>query len=110
MAFKRGDIHWIAFPQREPRGVEIEKSRPCIIVSHTGVNEYRNTVVAVPLTTGSREAPPIIIAIPSAGHNSKAVCDQIVAVDKRRVGKRVGSLTQKELSYFEECLRKVLGL
>jgi mRNA interferase MazF len=110
MALNRGDIHWVAFPKREPRGVEIEKSRPCIIVSHTGVNELRGTAVVVPLTTGSREAPPIIIAITSAGKKSKAVCDQIVAVDKRRVGERVGSLTQEELGYFEECLRKVLGL
>ena len=110
MALQRGDIHWVVFPQREPRGVEIEKTRPCIIVSYTGVNEYRNTVVVVPLTTGSQEAPPIIITIASVGNNSKAVCDQIVAVDKRRVGEKVGSLTQKELAYFEECLRKVLGL
>jgi mRNA interferase MazF len=110
MALQRGDIHWVVFPQREPRGVEIEKTRSCIIVSYTGVNEYRNTVVVVPLTTGSREAPPIIITIASVGNNSKAVCDQIVAVDKRRVGEKVGSLTQKELAYFEECLRKVLGL
>jgi mRNA interferase MazF len=110
MALKRGDIHWVAFPQREPRGVEIEKTRPCIIVSHTGVNEYRKTVVIVPLTKGSKEAAPIIIEIPSAGDESKAVCDQIVAVDKRRIGERIGSLTLKEIAYFEECLRKVLGL
>ncbi len=110
MALQRGDIHWVAFPQREPRGLEIEKTRPCIIVSYTGANEYRKTVVVVPLTTGSYEAPPIIINIASAGKNSKAVCDQVVAVDKRRVGEKLGSLTQKELAYLEECLRKVLGL
>lgn len=110
MSLIRGDVHWVAFPQRDPPGSEIEKSRPCIIVSHTGVNEYRKTVVVVPLTSGSKEAPPIIIAVSSASADSKAVCDQIVAVDKRRVGKKAGSLTQKELAYFEECLRKVLGL
>jgi mRNA interferase MazF len=110
MAIRRGDIHWIAFPQREPQGAEIETTRPCVIVSHTEVNEFRKTVVVVPLTHGSREAPPVIISIASGGENSKAVCDQIVAVDKRRVGEKVGSLTQKELAYFEECLRKVLGL
>lgn len=110
MTLRRGDIHWVAFPHREPPGSEIEKNRPCVVVSHTGANEYRKTVVVVPLTNGSREAPPIIIGIASAGADSKAVCDQIVAVDKRRVGKKIGSLTQKELTYFEECLRKVLGL
>jgi mRNA interferase MazF len=110
MALRRGDIHWIAFPQREPQGSEIEKTRPCIIVSHTEANEFRKTIVVVPLTHGSKEAPPLIIAITAGGDNSKAVCDQIVAVDKRRVGEKVGSLSQKELAYLEECLRKVLGL
>ena len=80
-------------------------------ILHTRVNEYRKTVVVVPLTHGSREALPVIISIASGGDNSKAVCDQIVAVDKRRVGEEaVGSLTQNELAYFEECLRRVLGL
>jgi mRNA interferase MazF len=110
MSLKRGDVHWVALPAREPSGSEIEKSRPCVIVSHTGVNDYRKTVVVVPLTNGSKEAPPIIIAVSSAGAESKAVCDQIVAVDKKRVGEKVGSLTQQELAYFEESLRKVLGL
>jgi len=47
------------------------------------LNEYRKTVVVVPLTHGSREAPPVIITIASGGENSKVVCDQIVAVDKQ---------------------------
>jgi mRNA interferase MazF len=108
--FKRGDIHWVAFPQQQPKGAEIEKSRPCIILSFARVSEFRKTVVVVPLTNGSRDAPPLIVRIPSAGINSKAICDQIVAVDKFRVGKKLGSLTPEELKYFEECMRKVLGL
>jgi mRNA interferase MazF len=108
--FKRGDIHWVAFPQRQPRGAEIEKPRPCIVLSFAGVSAFRKTVVVVPLTNGSREAPPFIIRIPSAGINSKAICDQIVAVDKLRVGKKAGSLTLDELTHLEECMRDVLGL
>jgi mRNA-degrading endonuclease toxin of MazEF toxin-antitoxin module len=65
--------------------------------------EYRKIVVVVPLTHGSRVAPPVIISIASGGDNSKAVCDQIVAVEKHRVGEQaVGSLTQNELAYLEE--------
>lgn len=110
MTLRRGDVHWVEFPQRDPRGSEIEKGRPCVIVSLTSVNEIRRTIVVVPLTHGSRDAPPIVISIASFGKDSKAVCDQIVAVDKRRVGKRVGALSPAELVTFEESLRKVLGL
>jgi len=110
MDFIRGDIHWVSFPKREPPGAEIEKDRPCIIVSHQKANMFRKTVVVVPLTHGSKDAPPIIISIPSGGQASKAVCDQIVAVDKARMGDKVGTLTLQELEYFEDSLRSVLGL
>jgi mRNA interferase MazF len=110
MAFRRGDIHWIAFPDRDPAGSEIEKKRPGVIMSRTKANEFRRTVVVVPLTRGSRELPPIVIAIPSVGADSKAVCDQICAVDKMRVGARIGSLTDTELDRLAQSLRKVLNL
>jgi len=106
----RGDIHWVSFPKRDPCGAEIEKDRPCIIVSHWKANTFRKTVVVVPLTHGSKDAPPIIISIPSGGQDSKAICDQIVAVDKTRVGMKYDSLTSHELEYFEDSLRSVLGL
>jgi mRNA interferase MazF len=110
MSPRRGDVHWVEFPIRDPHGAEIEKARPCVVVSLTGVNEIRRTVIVVPLTHGSREAPPIVIAIGSQGADSKAVCDQLVAVDKRRIGKKVGVLTPSELTKLEESMRKVLGL
>lgn len=106
----RGDIHWVGFPKRDRRGAEIEKDRPCIILSHEKANRFRKMVVVVPLTQGSHDAPPIIISIPSSGQVSNAVCDQSVAVDKARVGRKYGSLTLHELEYFENSLRSVLGL
>ena len=110
MSFTRGDIHWVKFPQRSPRGAELEKTRPCIIVSHKQASEYRKTVAVVPLTTGSKDAPPIIISLPSGGQNSKAVCDQILSVDKLRIGEKCGTLSAGDLAFFEDSLRAVLGL
>jgi mRNA interferase MazF len=110
MTLRRGDVHWVNFPQRDPHGSEIEKTRPCVIVSLTAVNEIRRTVIVVPLTTGSRIAPPIVIPITSLGENSKAVCDQIVAVDKRRLGGKAGALIPTELQTLEDSLRQLLGL
>lgn len=110
MEFKRGDIYWVAFPQRQPKGAEMEKARPCVVLSYARASVFRKTLVVVPLTLGSRDAPPVIVSLPSAGAGSKAVCDQIAAVDKRRVGNRIGSLAADEFELLEECLRKVLGL
>jgi mRNA interferase MazF len=110
MSLKRGDIYWIAHPGRNPAGHEIEKTRPGVIISRTKANEFRRTVLVVPLTNGSKEAPPLVITIPSAGATSKAVCDQLAAVDKKRIGQKIGSLTDKELAFLGECLRKILNI
>ena len=110
MSLVRGDVHWATFAEREPPGREIAKHRPSVILSLTGVNVYRLTVVVVPLTTSPRLREPLEIALPSAGRESKAVCDQITAIDKRRIGDKIGSLTGHELRRLEESVRQVLGL
>ena len=110
MNLTRGDIHWIDLPDRDPKGAEIEKRRPCVILSLTGVNAHRRTVVVVPLTTKQKDAPPILISVPSGGVDSKAVCDQILAVDKKRVLGKAGSLSQKDMKLLEESVSRVLGL
>ena len=110
MSLSRGDIHWVALPARDPRGAEIEKRRPCVILSLTGANAFRKTVVVVPLTSQQRDAPPILIALVSAGGDSKAVCDQLLAVDKRRILDRMGKLSPPDMRLLEESVRKVLGL
>ena len=110
MRLKRGDIHWVDFPKRDPKGSEIEKIRPCVILSLTSVNDLRRTVVVIPLTSSPEPVPPIAIAVVSAGPDSVAVCDQVTAVDKRRVKNKTGSVSPKDLQAIEQSVRMVLGL
>lgn len=110
MSFTRGDIHWVNFPKRDPKGSEIEKTRPCVILSLTAVNAVRRTVVVVPLTSSPEPAPPIAIAVTSAGPDSVAVCDQMTAVDRRRLKVRMGSVSPADLRSIEQSVRLVLGL
>jgi len=70
----------------------------------------RRTVVVVPLSTGPQPRPPIIVSTPSAGPNSVAVCDQVRAVDKRRLTRSEGQLSAVDLRSIEDSLRRVLEL
>lgn len=54
--------------------------------------------------------PPIAIAVASAGPDSVAVCDQVTAVDKRRVKNWAGSVSAKDMQAIEHSVRLVLGL
>jgi mRNA interferase MazF len=110
MRVQRGDVYWVNFPKRDPKGAEIEKTRPCVVLSLTEVNAQRRTVVVVPLTSSPEPVPPIAIAVPSAGTDSVAVCDQITAVDKKRLQKKFGALNKEDLRAVETSIRLVLNL
>ena len=101
----RGDIYWVNL---EPtQSAEIRKKRPCVIVGATPINRARHTVV-VPLSTKAKPRPPIAISVDCLGR--QAVCDQIRAVDKTRLLKLEGFLSQKDIEALDEGLKQVLSL
>lgn len=106
----RGDIFWVDFSARNPAGKEISKTRPCIVVSVAALNRARSTVIMVPHGSNNKIYPPISISIGSAGDNSVAVCDQLLAVDKSRLRQQKGQLTPKEMTTLDDSLRLLLGL
>ena len=91
-------------------GSEIKKTRPCVVVGTNVLNERRRTVVVVPLSSTPQAAPPLLIPVVCAGRRAVAVIDQIRAVTKERLARRVGELSPEELAVVEDGLRMVLEL
>jgi mRNA interferase MazF len=104
----RGEIWWVNLDPT--RGSEIRKTRPAVVVTADALNRARRTVVVVPLSTGPQPRPPIVVPTPSAGTGSVAVCDQIRAVDKRRLTRCEGRLAMADLGAVENGLRRILEL
>jgi mRNA interferase MazF len=92
------------------QGSEIRKTRPAVVITADPLNRARRTIVVVPLSTGPEARPPIIVPTPSAGPNSVAVCDQLRAVDKRRLTRMSGRLSTTDLRTIEEGVRSILEL
>jgi mRNA interferase MazF len=105
---RRGEIWWVNLDPTQ--GSETRKTRPAIVVTANALNRARRTVVGVPLSTGPQPRPPIIVPAPPAGPNSVAVCDQVRAVDKRRLTRNEGKLSAVDLRSIEDSLRRVLEL
>jgi mRNA interferase MazF len=105
---RRGSIWWVDLDPT--RGAEIRKQRPAVVLSADGLNRARRTVVIVPLSTGPPPRPPIVVGVPSAGEASVAVCDQIRAVDRTRLGRPAGILSRTDLRALEDGVRAVLAL
>jgi mRNA interferase MazF len=104
----RGDVYWVDL--NPTKGSEINKKRPCVIVSVNPINRARNTVIVVPLSTAASVRPPIVINVDCLGKPVSAVCDQIRTVDKSRLVKLAGSLSAQDMSVLDDSLRQILSL
>ena len=75
-------------------GREIKKMRPCMIISPDEANKYLDTVIIAPLTSTVRHYPS---RVNCTFNNKKGqiVIDQIRAVDKVRIAKKLGMIDEK---------------
>src|SRR5437588_5440164 len=76
-------------------GSEIRKTRPCVVISPDEMNRHIRTVIVAPMTTAGSVYPS---RVPCAfrGRRGLIVLDQIRTVDRGRLAKRLGKLTQSQ--------------
>jgi len=72
-------------------GAETAKIRPCVIVSPDELNRAISTVIIAPMTT-VRRGWPTRVEVEFQGKNGEIALDQVRAVDKIRLVKRLGQL------------------
>ena len=86
-------------------GSEMKKTRPCVIISPNEMNKYLQTIVVAPMTSSSKTYPTRV----EINHDNKKgwiVLDQIRTVDRQRIVKVLGNLTDKETKKVKEILRE----
>ena len=77
-------------------GSEIKKSRPCVVVSPAEMHDHLRTVIVAPMTTKSRPAP-FRVPVTHGGQKGLILLDQVRAVDKARLAKKLGAVSAKTL-------------
>ena len=98
----RGEI-WLA--RLDPtEGREIRKTRPCLVVSPPEIHDHLDIVIVVPMTTRSYPARYRIEAR-LRGKGGRFLLEQIRAVDKSRLLRRLGEVEPKSLSLTLDTLR-----
>ena len=103
---KRGEI-WLV--NLDPTiGSEIQKARPCVVISPPEMHDYLRTAIVAPMTTGSRPAP-FRIALRHGGKKGLILLDQIRAVDKTRLVKRSGAIGPAVLSATLAALDEIFA-
>lgn len=92
MAVNRFDVYLVNLDPTQ--GMEIKKTRPCLVVSPDEINHFISTVIITPMTTKGRNYPTRI-SCKFQGKTGQVVLDQIRTVDKSRLVRRLGKIDKK---------------
>lgn len=90
MVIKRFEVYLINL---DPTiGSEIQKTRPCLVISPDEMNNHIATVIVAPMTTKGRDYPTRVNC-QFEGKSGQIVLDQIRTVDKSRLVKKLGKIS-----------------
>jgi len=88
----RFDVYLVALDPT--RGSEIQKTRPCVIVSPNELHRNLRTVIVAPMTS-TRRSYPTRVELVFDGQHGQIALDQIRTVDQSRLLKHLGNLEEQ---------------
>jgi len=90
-------------------GSEIRKTRPSAIVSPDELNYHLRTFLVAPLTTGGHSYPFRVLCT-FGGEEGHVVADQLRAVDRERLVKQLGRLSETTLNDLLPILQAMFAV
>ena len=107
IALRRGEI-WLA--ALDPTiGSEIQKTRPCVVISPPELHDNLRTVIVAPMTSGSRPAP-FRVPLRFRRKTGLILLDQIRTLDKQRLVTRWGTVPPATLSQTLAVLQEMFAV
>jgi mRNA interferase MazF len=104
---KRYELRWAS--PNPPRGAEMAKTRPVVIVSLDELNARLQTVTVCPLTSQLHPGWRCRLPVRCGGRAAEIAVDQIRTISKVRLGKSMGSLSAEEASVLRRLITEMYG-
>lgn len=113
MTIQRGEI-WLA-ELNPTRGSEQAGTRPVLIFQNNSISRFTSTFLVIPLTTNLRRASlPTCVRIDQTegglAEDSVALCHQLRVLDRSRLKRRLGSISERTLGAIEGCVLFTTGI
>ena len=106
MVMKRFEIYFVSL---DPTlGSEIRKTRPCLIISPSEMNDHLKTVIVAPLTSTIRKYPTRIDCHVD-GKDGQIALDQLRTVDRVRLTRKIGQLDGVAAQQVLNVLKKMFS-
>lgn len=103
---KRFDIFVVSLDPT--KGSEIKKTRPCVVISPDEMNAHLRTVIIAPMTSTIKNYPTRV-DITFQNKQGQIVLDQIRTVDRKRLLKKIGSISSQSRIETLEVLQELFA-
>jgi mRNA interferase MazF len=108
---KRGEVWMVDF--NPGRGSEQKGNRPALIIQNDVGNQYASTTIVAAITTTIKKYP-VTVLIPGGKGGLKEYSmvnlAQLLTVDKKRLTKKLGYLSEERMAEVDEAIRISLGI
>ena len=88
------------------KGHEIQKTRPCLVISPNEMNRTIGTIIIAPMTTKSHSYPTRVELL-FQGKKGWIILDQIRTVDKTRLIKKLGKIEKDTIEQVKIILNEM---
>ncbi|KLU60052.1 mRNA interferase MazF [Peptococcaceae bacterium CEB3] len=99
-------LYWVDL--NPTQGAEINKTRPCVIISPSEMNDHLRTVIVAPMTSHGREGYPTRTKVTITDVTGWIVLDQIRTIDKTRLRERIGVLDTEQIIEIKGIIKEML--
>ncbi len=103
---RRGEVYLVNLGPT--LGGEIQKQRPCLVVSPDDLNAHLRTFIVAPMTTGGHSYP-FRLPCRFQGRDGYVVLDQIRTVDRDRLVRRLGRLSPATMQAVLTVLQEMFA-
>jgi mRNA interferase MazF len=91
-------------------GAEMAKRRPAVVISDEQMNEHLETVVVCPVTSRIHPRWPGRVQTGATGQPAEIAVDQIRTISRRRLGDKLGTLTEAEAAAVRHVITQMYGV
>lgn len=98
------EVYWVDL--NPTVGAEMQKVRPCVVVSPQELNDHLDTVIIVPITSAIH-GYPFRVGCRIMGRDGEMATDQIRTIDKRRLKNHITMLSNEEKDALQDVLRQM---
>ncbi|PLW96443.1 MAG: growth inhibitor PemK [Marinilabiliales bacterium] len=88
-------------------GAEIQKTRPCVVISPPEMNQHLKTIIIAPVTSAIK-IYPTRVNITHRDTINQIVLDQIRTINKKRIVKTFDLLSKEEISEIKAIIKEML--